>query len=335
MSHSFDVDRTQLYDENGRQLYPMIFQPDYHFIGDRGFINFVNDAAGYKTPFERRLPMAFWRGAPHHKARMGICLLSRNYSWINAKISIDTEGLEPLNITGDRVDEKTWYGYRGIFDVDGFSNAWGLFWRLASGSVVFKIESTITNAYISKLQPWVHYIPIAEDLHDLYGRTRLILGSIDSPSAGSASGGGNSSTAAAELSRQAETLRVLKNITMNARKLAEEFSYEKEVKRVAYEISNYFEIFKPSEYSSNCTSSSGSRCGATNSSSSTLSVATTQSNSSAIAAVSSNTSSSSSPSFSSSLQSNGSKRLTGPYHGLFQNYNYVRLRELWGAALDT
>ena len=58
--------------------------------------------------------------------------------------------------------EVEWANSSGILDVDGNVNAWGLYWRLASGSTIFKVESEYISSYTEHALPFVHYIPIAK-----------------------------------------------------------------------------------------------------------------------------------------------------------------------------
>lgn len=58
-------------------------------------------------------------------------------------------------------------GFKYILDIDGWTNAWGLVWKLYSGSVVMKQDSIWKQWYYDDLKPFVHYIPIRNDFSDL------------------------------------------------------------------------------------------------------------------------------------------------------------------------
>jgi hypothetical protein len=103
-----------------------------------------------------------------------------------------------------------WIAARGVLDIDGNSNAWGARWRLESGSVLFKVESYITNAYLSRMVPYVHYIPIFANLSNLASQAQLVGDELVLPS--------------------------LEVIVENANQLMAEFTYEKEVLRVRKEL---------------------------------------------------------------------------------------------------
>lgn len=57
--------------------------------------------------------------------------------------------------------------FKYILDIDGWTNAWGLVWKLYSGSVVMKNDSVWKQWYYDSLKPFVHYVPILNDLSDL------------------------------------------------------------------------------------------------------------------------------------------------------------------------
>ena len=99
--------------------------------------------------------------------------------------------------------------YRGVLDIDGNVNAWGLYWRLASGSVVYRVDSEFSNPYTTAMKPWVHYIPIAGDLSNLISMTHAI---------------------------QSDNTSLAENIVKNAEALIQGFTYEKEVERMAKEL---------------------------------------------------------------------------------------------------
>ena len=108
----------------------------------------------------------------------------------------------------------------GIMDMDGHANAWGLYWRIAGGSVVFKVESNWTNGYIRDLIPSgekQNYFKIKQDLSDMINVTRLVT------------------------RNDTNSMILMKRVSHNARELARKHSYHNEVARVARELAHVFE----------------------------------------------------------------------------------------------
>lgn len=218
LSHS-----NRRYDGTNCSLFdPVIFQPDYYFIQLEGFKAIISELKLMNISFEEKHKKIVWRGSTTGKAdkgcenlnRVKICEAARNISWLDFGISRNLPACRGRPLTNS-IPETEWIRYRGILDIDGFSNAWGLFWRLSSGSVVFKVDSPYTNAYISKMRPWVHYIPISLDFNELANVTKIILS--DDPT----------------------DVQLLKDIATNARVLVEPFTYLSEVDRVARELNTF------------------------------------------------------------------------------------------------
>ncbi len=58
--------------------------------------------------------------------------------------------------------------YKYLMSLDGITASFpGYLWRIASGSVTFKQESTDVQWFYDLLQPMVHYVPVAHDLSNL------------------------------------------------------------------------------------------------------------------------------------------------------------------------
>ena len=96
--------------------------------------------------------------------------------------------------------------------MDGHVNAWGLYWRLASGSAVFRVESELTNAYIEQMKPFVHYLPIASNLSNLLPLTALVA------------------------SERREDTQLLERLARAGWNLSRNFTWKNELSRVAVEL---------------------------------------------------------------------------------------------------
>ncbi len=114
------------------------------------------------------------------------------------------------------VSEVDWINYRCILDIDGSVNAWGLMWRLGSGSVIMKVASNWTNAYINVMRPWVHYVPIKADLSDFAGMTHLVT--------------------------TVEYSDLLQEIAKNSDCLRSRFTLSQEIRRVAMELQVFWRL---------------------------------------------------------------------------------------------
>lgn len=212
-----------------------IFFPDYQFIKTNGFLAQRRLFGMHARPIVEKAPKVLWRGAPTGRSarscvgdssccfsvpRVVAVLKARNISHLDFGLSrvyrsciTQEQRLREGGLMGSYIKEYEWPQLaRGLLDIDGNSNAWGLFWRLASRSVVFRVESDLTNYYMSLMKPWVHYIPVYGNLSNLEAVTKIVT------------------------SEDKGDLSFLQSIVENAQKLTDDITMESETRRVACEL---------------------------------------------------------------------------------------------------
>jgi hypothetical protein len=175
----------------GRHIhdYRTLLIPDPAYLGSLGYADEVAELAaiGAATPWEERLTRVFWRGAATglgienenwvHTHRGRLTLLANEIGdpeVLDAKITkarqLSEEQravLREAGVMGEEVPFKEFLKYRYQVDADGYCAAWrGLFLKLASQSVVLKMQSTYEQWYFGHLRPWHHYIPLQSNLSD-------------------------------------------------------------------------------------------------------------------------------------------------------------------------
>lgn len=157
---------------------------------------------GYRTLRERmqrdplpswheRLPLAFWRGSTTGSKNIDLKYLALNRRYQLARLSrtwpdrldarinravqcrnararkqvehrLQQEGLLSATVNPWHAALHAWQ-----IDIDGNVNSWGLLWKLLSGSCILRAQSPRKQWYHSRLQPWVHLVPVHADLSDL------------------------------------------------------------------------------------------------------------------------------------------------------------------------
>lgn len=162
--------------------------PDDSFIRTEGYQDIRRYFKETFIPWKKRKPIFFWRGSTTGISPTGLCrdlqrvrlceIISHQH---NKNIfDIGFSGIVQINKDDARQLEKQGYlkpfmpitninTYKFHIDIDGNSNAWsGLFQKLLSGGLVFKVESEFgfRQWYYDRLIPWQHYIPIKKDLSD-------------------------------------------------------------------------------------------------------------------------------------------------------------------------
>lgn len=94
--------------------------------------------------------------------------------FINAGLTeLSRAEFERLGLAGEYVPPLSWAARKFAIDVDGWTNAWpNYFCRMLDGCCVFKVQSKFgyRQWFYDRLQPWVHYIPVAPDCRDFAER---------------------------------------------------------------------------------------------------------------------------------------------------------------------
>ncbi len=176
----------------GRHMYDhyTLLMPDPAYIKSQGYEVEIQeqDPVARDNPWNERLQTIFWRGAASglgmdndswrvsprilltSKAREinNPCLVDAKITRLSHLTPERQEDITALGLTSDEVPFQEFYRYRYLVDVDGYCCAWrSLFLKLATGSVVLKVQSPYLQWFYPELKPWKHYIPLSPDLSDL------------------------------------------------------------------------------------------------------------------------------------------------------------------------
>lgn len=148
-----------------------ILVPDTDFIVSSGHERLREEIDAGDVSWEHKIPQLYWRGAPHgFTYRAYDPENRRSQRKLLLELGSQAPAIADVSFSCS-TSKKEQLGYKYLIDVDGEVNAWsGLFWKLYSRSVVFKVESHYEQWYYGDLVPWVHYIPVKGDLSDLYRR---------------------------------------------------------------------------------------------------------------------------------------------------------------------
>jgi len=139
--------------------------PDSEFIVSNGFENYKKRVDSVSPPFNINTQSLLWRGSrnvprvytntynTHGIQHCHVRDLTTAFSQNNI--------IDELDASYDVMSVEDMLTYRYLLDIDGMVNAWsGLFWKLYSHSVVFKVQSYYEQWYYDMLIPLVHYIPL-------------------------------------------------------------------------------------------------------------------------------------------------------------------------------
>ena len=86
------------------------------------------------------------------------------------------ENLDGYNITGSSLSMAELLEYKALIFVEGNDVSSGLKWALMSNSIVMMPIPRFTSwAMEERLEPWIHYVPLSDDLADAEARLTWIL----------------------------------------------------------------------------------------------------------------------------------------------------------------
>jgi Glycosyl transferase family 90 len=151
------------------------------------------------TVWEQKRNAAVWRGALTGRNRAGKA--SSELEWcqkvqrcnfvlkhgrstlVDARLVIVKKGKQPISETlqdvemyGDSLSMEELLKYKAIVMLEGNDVSTGLKWALFSESVVMTITPTCTSwAMEELLEPWVHYIPLADDFSDVEEKVQWVI----------------------------------------------------------------------------------------------------------------------------------------------------------------
>jgi hypothetical protein len=149
----------------------VILIPDYHSLSN-DWLRDINTLLeqNKKHPWGKKISKVIWRGYPHKPQRFLLCDLSlKNPALIDAgfsgEFSHDFDNKHYLKNYVSMVDQLN---YKYLPVMDGFMCTYnGYQWRLMSNSLALKHESDEIQWFYIALKPYIHYLPIKNDLCDL------------------------------------------------------------------------------------------------------------------------------------------------------------------------
>jgi hypothetical protein len=158
----------------------VILIPDYmslSHVWHENYCEVVNNKSLFS--WNNKIEKAFWRGALsdiiHHNnnhLKSPRLLLSKaslkNTSLIDAKLSTDLNTLDKNIIYSNHVNIIDQLKYKYLPVLDGHSSTYpGFLWRLISGSLALKQQSSHTQWFYNAIKPFKHFLPIDYDMKNI------------------------------------------------------------------------------------------------------------------------------------------------------------------------
>lgn len=163
----------------------IILLPDYEALGSRYQVLKEGDITKNVFPWETKREKLIWRGSTaqlwtkitennlHLFSRIKLCELSQTSpEWVDAKFTIFAQGGEKIpylkQFKGERLSYEEQLQYKYHILIDGNTCPYSTSgWKFFGNSLICKPDSDWIQWYTQALIPYVHYIPVRQDLSDL------------------------------------------------------------------------------------------------------------------------------------------------------------------------
>ncbi|CAG9853708.1 unnamed protein product [Phyllotreta striolata] len=129
--------------------------------------------------WENRIPRLFWRGRDSNKYRLELIKIARNNpDLFNASLTNFFFYKDEEEIYGPKAEYVSFFkffDYKYQLGIDGTVAAYRMPYLLAGGSVLFKPASKYYEYFYKDLKPYVHYIPVKEDISDIVEKIKWAI----------------------------------------------------------------------------------------------------------------------------------------------------------------
>lgn len=144
--------------------------PDPHYLKQFGYAQTFDSLLRHPVPWEAKEARAVFCAGDHGDVANYFPPLvpERPHPRRYLKQIVDAAGLDVDVHLGRGVSLAQQISRKWILDVDGFTRTWDAFaWKMHSGSVTLSTTSPWESFFTRLFEPWVHFIPIANDFFDL------------------------------------------------------------------------------------------------------------------------------------------------------------------------
>jgi hypothetical protein len=142
-------------------------------------------------PWNTKINKMFWRGKLTNSERQNLLNYANKYPqdfnvrltqgisnsdlFINRYITSLYEAFSMYFSIPPFMSKQDQIIYKMLINLDGYTSTYpGLLWRLLSNSVTIKQETDNEQWFYDAIKPWVHYIPVKQDLSDIIEKVEWV-----------------------------------------------------------------------------------------------------------------------------------------------------------------
>lgn len=152
--------------------------PDAHFIREKAYKEKKEEIDLHRKPYHERKPFCTWRGDLNNGSIQNF--MDPKGKTLNPRHTFqklyEENRLPKVEFENKTTPIKDQIQYKMILDIDGWSATWSaMVWKMYSGSVLLKVNSKWKQWFHHRLEPWIHYVPVANDFSDLNDKIEWCL----------------------------------------------------------------------------------------------------------------------------------------------------------------
>jgi hypothetical protein len=145
--------------------------PDFYYTTDKKYLKHKTEIDSINIKWEDKKNICIWRGNVQNGYITNFFDSNNKFNLNQRKyfVKLHDEGqITNINYQNNEMSISDQLQYKYILDIDGWANTWdATIWKLYSGSVLLKVQSTWKQWYYDELKEWIHYVPINNDFSDL------------------------------------------------------------------------------------------------------------------------------------------------------------------------
>jgi hypothetical protein len=150
-----------------------VLLPDAHYLMQSYYAPALAALRNEAVPWDRKLPRAIFCGGDHGDVANYFppLVAGRPHPRRHLRDVVAAAGIAVDVHLGKGVSLREQVARKWILDVDGFVRTWDAFaWKMHSGSLTLSTASPWESFFTRQFEPWVHFVPVANDFSDLAAR---------------------------------------------------------------------------------------------------------------------------------------------------------------------
>jgi hypothetical protein len=145
--------------------------PDFYYTTDKKYLKHKTEIDSINFKWENKKNICIWRGNVKNGYNINFFDSNNKFGLNQRQYFVklyDEDKITNMDYENGDMSISDQLEYKYILDIDGWANTWdATIWKLYSGSVLLKVQSTWKQWYYDELKEWIHYVPINNDFSDL------------------------------------------------------------------------------------------------------------------------------------------------------------------------